>query len=145
MNLLSTYLLAFFAMACYAFMPVLLKRLQIEIPPLMLIAITMAVLCALAAGASFFFEKTPQILTINPKMWAGMVFFGVVNFIGFAVFMIVIAKIPVAHYQLIGLATPIVGAAFAYWMLGEEFKIQYLVGLVFIAIGLFIALRQTSS
>lgn len=141
MNALSTYSMAFFAMGCYAFMPVLLKKLQLDIPPLRLIAITMAVLCIFAATASFCFEKDSSILKLTPKMWAGMVFFGLVNFVGFAVFMIVIAKIPVAQYQLIGLATPIVGGAFAYWMLDENFKPQYFYGLAFISIGLFIALR----
>jgi len=142
---ISPYLLAFFAMACYALLQVLAKKLQFDTPPLAFIAVTMAFLCVFAAIASFYIEKDFSIQKMDQKMWIGLIVFSVVNFIAFTAYLVVITKIPVTEYQLIGLATPVVGAIFAYWMLGEEFKFQYLVGLVFIAIGLFIALRKTSS
>ena len=145
MSIVLTYVMAFFAMACYALMPVVLKKLQLDVPPLRLISITMAGLCALALAASLILEKDYSFAKVTPKMWTGMMMFSVLNLIGFGVMLLVIAKIPIVEYQLVGLATPVVGALFAYWMLGEEFKLQYLVGLFFIGIGLFVALRRTGS
>jgi drug/metabolite transporter (DMT)-like permease len=142
MNLFMPYFLAFFAMICYAVMPVLLKKLQLEVPPLATMATTMLFLFLFSTAASLCFERDFSILKISPKTWGNLIFFGFVNFIGFAVFMLAIAKIPVVHYQLIGIVAPVLSGIFAYWLLKEDFRPQYLYGLVFIGIGLFIALRE---
>lgn len=140
----SPHLAAFLAVTCLAVLPVLAKKLQLDVPPFAFIAITMAGLCVFASIASFCVEKEFSVLAMNTKIWMGLILFSAVNFVGFAIYLFAIRKIPVAHYQLIGLATPIVGAVFAFWLLGEKFKPQYLIGLVFIAAGLFIALSKTA-
>ncbi|MEM7618813.1 MAG: EamA family transporter, partial [Pseudomonadota bacterium] len=68
--------------------------------------------------------------------------FALVNFIAFAVMLFAISKIPIVEYQLIALLTPIFGGVLAYFILSEGLSIKYLIGLVFIGVGLYIALKK---
>jgi drug/metabolite transporter (DMT)-like permease len=135
------YAIAVAAVICYGLLGPIAKKLQLNIPPFATIAITMFMLCAYATIASLFFEKDFSIAKISPRGWLGLVAFSAINFAAFAFYLIVIAKMPVTHYQLITLIGPIAGGILAYFLLGEMFKPQYLYGLMFIALGLFVALR----
>ncbi|MDP9127713.1 MAG: DMT family transporter [Pseudomonadota bacterium] len=138
------YMTTFLAVILYAMLPALAKKFQLQTPPLAFIAITMAVLCVFATVGSLVVEKEFSLLKMPGKTWMQLIAFAFVNFLAFVFYMLALAKVPVAHYQLIGLVTPVVGAAFAYGLLGEPFKMQHIYGLAFMGAGLFIALSGGS-
>lgn len=138
----SPYLLAFLAMCCYASLAPLSKKLTLDIPPFAFIATTMIFLCAYGVIASFFVDKGFSYSKIEPATWGKLAIFSLVNFVGFFVYLYAIRHIAVAQYQIIYLASPVVGGLIAYLILSEGFKMQYLYSLPFIGIGLYIALKS---
>ncbi len=141
MTFLTPYLVGLVAVTCYAALTPLAKKLQLDIPPFAFMGITMGFLCAISLCISFGIEKDFSFLKLNIKTWAGLLGFSIVNLIGFAAYLTAIEKFPATQYQLLYLASPIVAGVLAYILLREPFRLQYLYGLVFIAAGLFIALR----
>jgi len=102
----------------------------------------MAFLTVIAGGASYFFEKNFTLSIINTPTWFTLASFAAINFTGFAVMLFAISKIPVVEYQIIAVITPIIGGILAYFILSEGLSLKYFIGLAFIGIGLYIALKK---
>lgn len=113
-----------------------------DIPPFSYIAITMLLLSGIGFVASFFFEKDFSFSSISEKNWSLIISLSTINFIGFALLLNAISKIPVVEYQIIAVMTPIVGGLLALIFLSEALTVRYFIGLVFIAIGLYISLKK---
>jgi len=141
MALILPYFLAFVAMCFYASLTPLSKKLTIDIPPFAFICITMMFLSVYGLIASFLIDKDFSLSKMEPTAWLSLAAFSLVNFIGFFLYLYALKNIPSTHYQLIYLGAPVVGGILAYFILQEEFKMQYLYSLPFIAVGLYIALK----
>lgn len=138
-----SYALAFLAMVGYSILPPLAKKFQYDVGPYSLIAFTMFFLCLFAFFSAQTFEKNPmQVMSsLTLANWIGFAGFAFINLIAFSLMLGSLKVIPVAHYQLIFLLSPIVAGLISAPLLGEPFKIQYLIGLPFVAVGLYIALK----
>jgi len=137
------YLLACVAIFCYATLPVIAKKMQADIPSFTFISITMFILMVLSGIAAFFYERESfQISSLTTANWGLLVLIGVINFIGFSMFLFAITKIPVVEYQIMLTSMPIISGILAYFILSEGLSVKYFIGLAVIAIGLFIALKK---
>ncbi|MFZ2587134.1 MAG: DMT family transporter [Alphaproteobacteria bacterium] len=136
------YMLAFAAVFMYALMQVINKKMVMaNIPPFTIIAITMAVLFVCAALASIWVDKDFNYKSISQDMWVWLVGFGLLNFVAFSTVLYVLKTISPVEYQLLSICLPVFGAFIAYYLLSEPFYMRHFIGLVFIAIGLTIALK----
>lgn len=140
--MIHPYIIAFLAISCYASLTVINKKMIGDIPPFSYIAITMLLLSGIGFVASFFFEKDFSFSSISEKNWSLIISLSTINFIGFALLLNAISKIPVVEYQIIAVMTPIVGGLLALIFLSEALTVRYFIGLVFIAIGLYISLKK---
>src|SRR5690606_15098453 len=136
------YCVAFLAITGYAVLPVMAKFMQASIPSFGFIAITMVFLSLMAAATSYFFEKDFSLSAIPASSWVWLIGFSLVNCAAFALMLLSIKHIPVAEYQLIQLATPLIGGLLAYILLKEGFNPKILIGMAFTGIGLYIALKK---
>jgi drug/metabolite transporter (DMT)-like permease len=124
------------AIGCYASLPVIAKKLQLDLPPLAFIGVTMMMLSAISVVASLINENNFSILSVGRGAWLGLLLFAIVNFIGFALYLLTIQKMPVSGYQMIGLTTPLIGAGLAFFVLGEQFTMRQLLGFIVVTAGL---------
>lgn len=142
MTLAVPYIVTFISVCLYACLPVIAKKVHADIPPFSFMALTMAILSLCSFVADFFVDRHVEILKLPSSVWQGILAFGILNFLAFAAYMFAIARIPVAEYQLFYVITPIVTGLLAFAVLAEPFKANYMIGLLFIGVGLFIALRS---
>lgn len=142
MSPIAFYGFAVAAVCTYAFLPVIAKKMQVDIPPFSFIAITMTVLAACALLAALVFERSFKVAELNSSHIAWLVLFGFVNFIGFAIYLKALTGLPVAHYQVIGAISPIVAGTFAFFFLGEQLTARLFFAVPLVALGLYIALAK---
>jgi len=140
--MIHPYIIAFLAVSCYASLAIFNKKVMPDIPSFSYIALTMMILSFLGFCASLLYEKDFSFTGISTKNWILMVSLGVVNFVGFALLLNALAKMPVVEYQIIAVLTPIVGGFLAFLFLSEALTVRYFIGLIFIAIGLYISLKK---
>ena len=137
------YGLALVAVACYAALPVIAKKVGLAVPPFGFIAMTMAVLSIAALCASLVFERSFNVGNLNLSQGALLLLFALVNFAAFFLYLKAINEIPVAHYQLlIGALGPIVTTGLAFLFLGEQVGVRFFVALPVIFLGLYIAFMR---
>ena len=134
------YGIAVLALLSYAAMAILAKKAEGAIPPFTFIAGTMFVLAFLAIGSSFIFEGTSAWRNLASRDIVLMVAFGAINLIGFALFLKAITGMPIAHYQLLGILTPVVVAAIAFFIFGERVTVRFFLAVPVILFGLYLAL-----
>lgn len=136
------YLTAFIAMISYSSLVVIAKKMLPNIPPFAFIMLTMFFLFLFAALASGLYEKSfGSISTFTKHDWIGVIGFAIVNLIAFSTYLWAINYIPVTQYQLIYLVSPLVVAFLAFLFLGEEFHMRYLLSLILISAGIYIAIK----
>ncbi len=143
MQTIVFYGIGFAAVAFYAVLPAIAKKLEVSIPPFAFIAITMMLLGALALVLSLLFEKQFHFANLGRYELSWLFIFSFINLIGFALFLKAIMSIPVAHYQLIyGALPPLIGAFFAYIWFGEQMTLRFFIAIPFVLAGLAIALLK---
>ncbi|MBN8521194.1 MAG: EamA family transporter [Alphaproteobacteria bacterium] len=142
MHSLFIYLAAGSAIALYASLGVLAKRVFADIPGFSFIAITMFMLTTLSGIAAFMYDKNFQMSSLTPSTWGWVVLFAVTNFIAFSVHLWVLARLPVAEYQIMAVVTPLIGGLLAFLILQEPLSWRYVVGLAIAAVGITIALKK---
>lgn len=130
------------AIALYASLGVMAKRVFADIPGFSFIAITMFILATLSGVAAFLYNKDFQVSSLTPSTWAWVVLFAVTNFIAFSMYLWVLARMPVAEYQIMAVITPLIGGFLAFLILQEPLSWRYVVGLAIAAIGITIALKK---
>lgn len=138
MTSIIPYLVSFFAVASYALMGPIAKKVSTDLQPLSFIAVTSFLLMMAAAISSYFFEKgaLASFEKINPQ-W--LVIYFVCNFVSYIGYLWAITRIPVAQFEMFGIFVPIIGGFFAWLILNETFHTRYFVALAFMAVGIFIA------
>ncbi|MDR3424524.1 MAG: DMT family transporter [Alphaproteobacteria bacterium] len=139
---IGIYLTGLLTVACYGALSPIAKKLLSAIPSFAFVGMTALIVSSFAFASSIFYEKGFSLARLSTATWGGLLIFGIINFISYALYCYVIAKIPVTHYQLMELIAPIVGGILAYFLLREPFKPQYLAGLVIVGLGVFVAIRD---
>ncbi|PCI01026.1 MAG: hypothetical protein COB76_02235 [Alphaproteobacteria bacterium] len=137
------YFLAFIAMTCYAVLTPITKKLTLSgldgayvILANSLLLGTISTVYIMATGNDWTpFTKGSKDMFI----WACAM--GVINFVGFLLYIIAIAKIPTTEYQIMFLASPFIVALFAYFFLNEILELKHLIGGIIVAIGVYITIK----
>ena len=141
--ILAPYLIAFAAVACYASLGVISKKMLPEIPPFSFIAITMIILSSLAViGAILTKEKINFLNDLDYKGWVWVVGFSFINCVGFALNLKAIQLMPIAHYQVVALVSPLIGGLFAYLILSEQLNTKFFIGFLITALGIYITFKK---
>jgi len=140
--MIYTYLLGLGAVLSYALLPILAKKINLDVPPLTFIAITMALLTGLSAIAAKLFEKEFFITSISTVNWLWLTAFAMINLIAFSLMLSTLTKMPVIEYQIMGVLIPVIGGLFAYFILAETLTARYFIGLIVMSVGLYIALKK---
>ncbi len=138
---LLTYFIGLMAVFCYAALSTLAKIGSLSVPPFAFITISNAFLFCFGLAGWKLFEKDFSLGALDKKVWIPLVIFAVVNFIGYVLYLYAINRMPLAHYSIIGLLTPIFVGLMAMIFLSEPFHMRYLVGLAFVSAGIFIAIQ----
>lgn len=126
---------------CYAILSVLLKKANQNLQPFTVMAISMLVLFSLSFIASVFFENSLSIDVKSniPAIWI-LVLVGIINFIGFWLAIKGYQYMPLWTQQMFSILNPVLTGIFAYFILKETLSWKLFLGLVFMAIGLVIAI-----
>lgn len=133
------YVIAFMAVACYAIMGPIAKKVGPDIQPFTFIALASFLLTLIAGCAAFFYERGNWEDTITRLNWSWLALYIAANFISYTGYLWAIARIPVAQFEMFGIFVPIVGGLFAWLILKEPFHARYVLALAFMAVGIFIA------
>ena len=139
---LGVYLVGIFSVFCYAGLSALSKKVLSGIPLFAYISVTMILLGLFSGAASVFYEKDFSLAKLTVPVWGGMLLASTINFIAIAAYLYAIERMPITHYQLMYILSPVIGGIVAYFLLNEPFKPQALVGLLLMGAGLFVAVRD---
>lgn len=135
------YLVALFAVSSYALLGPIAKKLGTSLPPFAFIASSSLLVFLFSAAISLLTERAVLFETFRRIEWKWLLLFSAINIIGYVGYLWSISRIPVVHYEMFTVICPILAGLFATYLLGEAFHMRYLVGLVFVSIGLFIAIK----
>ena len=137
------YIIAFLAMCSYASLPPIAKKIAssgfegfslIFVNSIFLLFFSfIAILCS---GQNFDVLKKISLST-----WGWVALWAFINFVGFAFYIWAINKIPVVNYQIMYLASPLIAALIAFFLLNEGLELKQLLGGLLVAAGIFITIR----
>lgn len=126
----------------YAILTPLQKKVNADLPPFTIMAISMFVLFFFSFLGSVIFEHgfsiKPDVIKSN---LTPLILVGVFNFFAFWFFILGFKYFPVWQQQMFFLLMPIFGGILAFFMLGEALSPKLFIGLAIIAVGLFVGLR----
>ena len=140
MSPILPYIVAFFAVSAYSLLGPMAKKVSVSLPPFTFIALSTFMLAVLAGLIGYFNERDAVIKAIPHTNWNWLILFTLVNLAGYAGYLWAITKIPVAQYEMFGVLMPIVGGLFAVYLLKEPFHTRYILSLLFIGVGIYIAI-----
>lgn len=128
--------------AFYALLHPLLKKAGQQVPPFTVMAISMFVLFILSLLASVFVEGSLSLkggaAKINLPI---LIIIGIVNFLAFWLLLLSYKYFPVWQINMFALLTPIIAGVLSYFILGEKLTVNLFIGLLFMGVGLYIAVK----
>lgn len=133
------YLIAFLAVSCYALLGPIAKKVGMDLPPFTFIATSSIILAVPAAFIGYFFERDKILSSEINIHWNWLIAFSLINLVGYVLYLLAIRRLPIAQYDMFGIMMPIIGGLFAVFLLKEPFHARYLASLLFMAVGLYIA------
>ncbi len=127
----------------YSLLPVLFKKVNQNIPPFTVMAVSMFALFIAALILSLLFEKSInwKFINDNRNLFLVLITTGLINAAGFWLAIQAFKYMPLWQQTLFGLFIPILTGIFAYLILGETLNPKLFVGLLIMALGLVIAIR----
>lgn len=126
----------------YSFIPPLLKKASLSLPPFTMMAIAMAVLFSGSFILSMLLENSLKIkLVENKDAVFILILMGVLNLIAFWLAILGYKYMPLWQQSMYSLLIPVLAGIFAYYLLGEALNPKLFIGLIVMGIGLFIAIR----
>lgn len=124
----------------YASLTPLLKKANQTLPPFTVMTISMFVLLLCSLIFSIAFENFTHLKFLSYKNIIKILFLvGILNTLGFWLAIKAFKYLPIWQQTMFAVLTPIFSATFAYFILGELFSYKLFLGLIIMAIGLFIA------
>ncbi len=137
------YVVALMAMTCYAVLTPISKKLtQDGLTGYYIILINsimlgiLSLIAIIATGNNF-----DSIKKMSFSTWMFASALGVINFIGFALYIWAVARIPATEYQIMFLASPLIVAVVSYFLLTEPMQLKHLIGGIVVAIGVYITVK----
>lgn len=142
MNQLNGILIVTLSTTLYALIFTLTKKANQQIPPFMVMAISMFVLFACSFIASIIFEKifSFKVDTIKANL-SVLILIGVVNFFAFWLLILGYKYFEVWQIGLFQILIPVLAGIFAYFILGEKLTTNLFIGLAIMSVGLYVAIR----
>ena len=146
MEKIWVYAFPFLAVILFAFLIVVNRKLALEGLSPFAYATLLPVVLFLLALLVWFFYGNPfgEIKNISVSHWKWIIFAGIINIIAFLIMYVSLEKISATDYNILTLTAPIFAAIFSYALLKETITWHLFVGLIFIAIGLYISLFKPS-
>lgn len=139
---MAAYFGLFMSVVMYATLGPMAKKIGLTMPPFALLAWSSLIMGAIGAILSVAFERGQVVPDSRQIHFLGFVFlYAFVNCVASAIYYTSIKYVPIVHYDIMALITPIIGGLLAVWLLGEPFHARYLVGLAIVSIGIFVAIR----
>jgi len=137
------YLTAAVAVMFYALLSPIVRKMSLgNFPPFAFMMIANAVLLILSAIGYFVLERSFALTSIQPITWMWLLGFGCLNFVGYYLYVRALSGMPITHYQLIGMSTPIFGGLFAWYLLKEPISPKLLAGFIIMCLGFYIAIAK---
>lgn len=126
----------------YASLTPLLKKANQKIPPFMTIAISMFIMSLITLIMSLIFEGN-FILKIKSQRESVLILLavGLINTLGFWLAIKGYKYMPVWQQTMFGILGPVFSGIFAYFILKEVLSPRLFLGLLIMALGLFIAVK----
>ena len=142
MNKLVGILLASVSTLAYGAMFPLLKKANEKIPPFTLMALSMFFLFLFSLIGSLIFEKNALGKYSTIKAFLPLLIFtGLVNLAAFWTEILAYKYMPLWQQTMFVLLTPVFAGILAFFILGEHISAKLFLGLIIMAVGLFIAIR----
>jgi drug/metabolite transporter (DMT)-like permease len=135
------YGVAALAVSCSSLLSPIAKKIGPGLPPFTFIAASSGILMIVSGVAAWFVEREKVVATAGEIRWHWLLAFSLVNVVSYALFLWVINRVPVTHYQMFVFLSPIVGGIAAVFLLGEPFHVRYIPALGFMLVGLLIAVK----
>lgn len=137
--MISPYIIAFFAVGCYALLGPIAKKIGFHLPPFAFVAISCLLLSISAATISYFFERGKITAALTDFNWGGMIIFSAINLTAYVLYLTAIRKIPIAQYDMFAILMPVIGGLAAVVLLKEPFHARYILAIAVMAVGIYIA------
>ena len=135
------YVVAFVSVSFYALMGPLGKKASQELSTFTMMSITSFVLFVGSFICSVVIDKQNwtkfELINVNSSLIAYIV----ANFVGYFTFITALKHIPVMHYEIIYMICPLVAGICAYFLLGEQWDNKYIVSIILVSIGVYIAIK----
>jgi len=139
----NIYLVGICAIACYALLgPIVRKFALTSFPPFAFIATANIILFLISLSCWALFERHFTPAQIQPMQWVWLTGFAALNFVGYYLYVRAMGGMPVSHYQLMALATPIFGGLFAWYLLKEPLSLKIFAGFAIMCLGYYIAVAK---
>lgn len=135
------YLIALASVLCSAILSPMAKKVGFQLPPFSFIAISSFIHFWIAGSIALVKEKDTVIANFDKIEWQWFLIFSLTHLASYVIYLAALSKIPIAHYQMFALLTPIFGGLIAVVALKEPFHARYLLSMLFIGIGIFIAIK----
>lgn len=136
------YLIGFAAIICYALLSPIVRKLSLgTVPPFAFMMIANGFLFLFAVIGYWMMERG-SVAAMQPITWIWMFGFALLNFLGYYLYIKALSGMPVTSYQLMALATPIIGGLFAWYLLKEPITVKMLVGFAIMCAGFYIAIAK---
>lgn len=136
------YILAFISVIFYSLMGPIGKKASENLLPFTMMCLSSFGVFVLASIGIFLFEKdqVAKVLISYKEYYNSLVAYIIVNFIGYFTFIIAIRHMPVVQYEIIYMCCPIIAGIGAYFLLGEQWNDRYFLSILFVSLGIYIAL-----
>lgn len=141
MSTLFPYLIALFAVSAYALLGPIAKKIGANLPPFGFIAASSLILFIVCGTLSWFLERQAVSESLAKVHWSWLVIFSLINVVAYVGYLYAIKHIPIVHYEMFVILSPIIAGVVAVLMLNEPFHTRYLLALGFMGVGLFIAIK----
>lgn len=135
-----TLLITLLGIFGYAMLGPLAKKVGYSIPPFSFIAVSALILCIVSFIIAIIFERTQVAATYQSIKWGWLIAYSMMNLVAYVFYIIAVNRIPVAEYEMFSILMPIFGGIAAVYLLNEPFHPRYLVALVIMGIGLYVAI-----
>lgn len=140
---MQAYIFAFIAVFGYAITQVIARKIQLDwsVSPLLFIVISMSVLLPLSILTLYLTEK-PNFSQISFDSWLLMIVCWIINLFAFILLVWALKNIPVAHYQIIAILTPLIWWIVAYIWYGEKLWINFFIWYSIVVLWVFITIYK---
>ncbi len=131
------------AVMSYAFLAPIIKQPSLVVSPFLIMAFNSIIILACSLPLYYFSAEKTVLSDLEPKIWGLILANGLINVLAFWLLLKALGGMPVWHYQMLVVASPIFSAIAAYFLLREDISVRLFVGLAIVSVGIFIAVKPS--